>query len=60
MDGGQLREKARAFNVGFRQGALFSSQGGMRDYIRLCYTFYDEEKIEAGVRRLRQCLNEIS
>jgi len=56
MDGGGLREKARAFNVGFRQGALFSSQGGMPDYVRLCYTFYDEEKIEAGIRRIRQCL----
>ncbi len=56
VDGGELREKARGFNVGFRQGALFSSQGGMRDYIRLCYTFYDEEKIEEGIRRLGACL----
>lgn len=60
VDGGQLREKAREINVGFRQGALFSSQGGMRDYIRLCYTFYDEEKIEEGIRRLRQCLETFS
>jgi 2-aminoadipate transaminase len=60
VDGGQLREKTRAFNVGFRQGALFSSQSGMRDYIRLCYTFYDEEKIEEGIRRLRQCLDTFS
>ena len=60
VDGGELREKARAFNVGFRQGALFSSQGGMRDYIRLCYTFYDEEKIEEGVRRLKKCLDSSS
>jgi 2-aminoadipate transaminase len=56
LDGGELREKAREFNVGFRQGALFSSQGGMRDHIRLCYTFYDEEKIEEGIRRLGACL----
>jgi len=56
MDAGQLRDEARKFNVGFRQGALFSSQDGMRDYIRLCFTFYDEEKIEEGIRRLRQCL----
>jgi len=56
LDTGQLREKAREFDVGLRQGALFSSQGGMRDYVRLCFTFYDEEEIEVGVRRLRQCL----
>ena len=60
VDGGQLREKAREFSVGFRQGALFSSQGGMRDYIRLCFTFYDEEKIEVGIQRLRQCLDTFS
>jgi 2-aminoadipate transaminase len=56
VDTGQLREEARKFNFGFRQGALFSSQGGMRDYIRLCYAFYDEAKIAEGVRRLRGCL----
>ena len=60
VDTGQLREKAREFDVGLRQGALFSSQGGMRDYMRLCFTFYDEEKIEAGVRRLKQCLESLS
>jgi 2-aminoadipate transaminase len=59
VDGGGLREKAREFNVGFRQGALFSSQGGMHDYIRLCYTFYGEEEIEEGIQRLRQCLGSL-
>ena len=60
MDAVQLREKAREFNVGFRQGALFSSQGGIQDYIRLCYAFYDEEKIEEGIQRLKQCLDAFS
>jgi 2-aminoadipate transaminase len=60
LDGGKLREEARAFNVGFRQGALFSSRNGMQDYIRLCYTFYDEENIEEGIRRLRKCLESLS
>ena len=60
MDGGGLREKAREFNVGFRQGVLFSSQNGMLDYIRLCYTFYDEEKITEGIRRLKACLDTFS
>jgi 2-aminoadipate transaminase len=56
MDAGKLREVARKFNLGFRQGALFSSQGGMRDYVRLCYAFYNEEKIEEGIQRLKHCL----
>jgi 2-aminoadipate transaminase len=60
MDAGQLREEARVFNVGFRQGALFSSHGGMRDYVRLSYAFYDEEKIGEGIQRLRQCLDTFS
>lgn len=57
VDTGPLREEARSFDVGFRQGLLFSSRGGMRDYIRLCFAFYDEEKIEEGIRRLGRCLD---
>jgi DNA-binding transcriptional MocR family regulator len=60
IDAGQLREKARDFNVGFRQGVLFSSRGGMSEYIRLCFAFYDEEKIEEGIRYLGQCINTVS
>lgn len=60
VDAGQLRGEAREYKVGFRQGDLFSSQEGMRDYIRLGYTFYDEEKINEGIRRLKQCLDPIS
>lgn len=56
VDAEQLQQKARDFNVGFRPGIRFSSKGGMRDYIRLCYAFYEEEKIEEGIRRLGQCL----
>jgi 2-aminoadipate transaminase len=60
VDAGQLRDKAREFQVGFRQGVLFSSQGGMRDYLRLCYAFYDDEKIIKGIQRLKQCLDAFS
>ena len=59
VDTGQLREKARQFQVGFRQGILFSSQNGMSDHIRLCYAFYDEEKIKEGIQRLKQCLESL-
>lgn len=56
VDAEKLQQKALDFKVGFRPGIRFSSQGGMRDYVRLCYAFYDEEKIAEGIRRLRQCL----
>jgi DNA-binding transcriptional MocR family regulator len=59
LDTGQLREKARAFNVGLRQGVLFSSQDGLRDHMRLCFAFYGEENIEEGVLRLKQCLDAV-
>lgn len=60
VEAGQLRDATREFNVDFRQGVLFSSQGGMGDYIRLCFAFYDGEKIEEGIQRLRQYLASFS
>ena len=56
VDGGQFRHEALEFDVGLRQGALFSSQKGMHDCIRLSFCFYDSEAIEEGVKRLRDCL----
>jgi 2-aminoadipate transaminase len=60
MDAEQFQQKALGFNVGFRPGIRFSSQGGMRDFIRLCYAFYHEEKIAEGIQRLKQCLDTFS
>jgi 2-aminoadipate transaminase len=58
MDALQLQDKAGAFKVGFRPGARFSSQGGLRDYLRLCFAFYESEEIEEGIKRLAQCLTD--
>ncbi|HNS59777.1 MAG TPA: PLP-dependent aminotransferase family protein [Anaerolineales bacterium] len=54
MDIGALRKQAGAFNVDFRQGALFSSNGGLKNYMRLCFVMYEADKIEEGVQRLRE------
>ena len=56
VDAVELRQKAQEFEVGLRQGELFSSRMGMQDYIRLSFCFYGPEAIEEGVRRLRDCL----
>jgi 2-aminoadipate transaminase len=56
VDAEQLQQKALEVQVGFRPGIRFSSHAGMRDFIRLCFAFYDEEKIDEGIRRLRKCL----
>jgi DNA-binding transcriptional MocR family regulator len=56
VDGTELRRKAHEFKVDLRQGDLFSSQRGMKDYLRLSFCFYGSEAIEEGVKRLGDCL----
>lgn len=55
-DAGKLRLKAKAANVDFRPGDLFSSCGGLREYIRLSFCFYRSDEIVEGIKRLRECL----
>lgn len=57
MDIGALRKGAGAFNVDFRQGALFSSNGGLKNYMRLCFVMYEADKIEEGIKRIAECLS---
>jgi len=52
----ELRKQAQSFQVDFRQGTLFSSRGESQNYIRLCFAHYDEEHIEQGILRLKECL----
>jgi DNA-binding transcriptional MocR family regulator len=56
IDATELRKRAAGFKVDFRPGTLFSSRGGLKNYIRLCFVYYQEEEIEQGISRLRQCL----
>ncbi len=56
-DATELQKKAESFKVGFRAGVRFSSQGGMRDRIRLSCVFYKPEEIKEGIIRLKQCLD---
>ncbi len=52
----KLREQAAAHHVDFRPGSLFTSHGGLREYLRLGISFYDTDEIIDGVRRLAECL----
>ncbi len=56
IDATELRKKAQAFKADIRPGALFSSQNGLRNYMRLCFVFHDENEIEEGIVRLKECL----
>ena len=58
VDTGELRKKAKAFKVDIRQGALFSAETGMEEYMRLCFAFYGAEEIREGVKRLATCIKE--
>lgn len=55
MDAAEIRKQAKSYNVGIRQGALFSCENGLRNYVRLCFAYYDEAQIEEGILRLRKC-----
>ena len=59
LDAAALQKNAEMFNVNFRAGARFSSGEGMRDYIRLSFVYYEPDKIEEGLRRLKKCLESI-
>ena len=52
----QLRKQAKLLNVDIRPGTLFSCEAGLQDYIRLCFAHYEEEQIEQGILRLKECL----
>lgn len=57
INAGELQHRAEEFKVGFRPGTLFSCQDGVQDYIRLSFVFYEPDKLEQGVMRLKQSLD---
>jgi DNA-binding transcriptional MocR family regulator len=59
IDAKELRQSAAGFKVDFRPGALFSSRNRLKNHIRLCFVHYEEEKIQEGILRLKECLNPV-
>jgi DNA-binding transcriptional MocR family regulator len=56
LDGATLQKKAESSKVNFRSGIRFSSEEGMRDYIRLSFVYYEPDKLIEGVKRIKQCM----
>ncbi|HEY5731812.1 MAG TPA: aminotransferase, partial [Anaerolineales bacterium] len=56
IDTTKLRNTAKAFKVDIRQGTMFSSQSGLKNYMRLCFVYYKEDEIIEGILRLKECL----
>jgi DNA-binding transcriptional MocR family regulator len=55
-DAERLMEAAQAHGVNFRPGVRFSSNGGLRDAMRLCFAYYDEGRLAEGVIRLAEAI----
>jgi 2-aminoadipate transaminase len=55
----EFRKQARLLHVDVRPGPLFSCEGGLQNYMRLCFAYYDEEQMGQGVLRLRECFKTI-
>ncbi|MBE0695471.1 MAG: PLP-dependent aminotransferase family protein [Anaerolineaceae bacterium] len=55
-DAEPLMAHAEKFKVSFRPGVRFSSQGGLRDYARLCFAFYEADQLAEGIQRLARAL----
>jgi 2-aminoadipate transaminase len=56
IDTARLRKRAQSFKVDFRPGELFSSQNGLKESIRLSFSYYSPAKIENGIKQLAGCL----
>lgn len=54
MDSQSFAHKAKENDVNFQHGASFSSQQGLRNRIRLSFSFYDADKLQEGAKRLKK------
>ena len=52
MDAKRLRSKAKRRRVNFQPGIHFSSSGGLKNGMRLCFVHYDGRLLEEGIKRL--------
>ncbi len=59
LDSETLLQCAAAYKVSFRPGVRFSGRGGLRNYMRLSFAFYEDAQLREGVRRLRAALDSL-
>jgi len=53
VDTGKLKRIALDRKTGFQAGELFSSRGGLKNYIRLSFASYNESEIRDGIDQLK-------
>jgi DNA-binding transcriptional MocR family regulator len=54
VDAGKLKRIAIEHKTGFQAGELFSSCGGLKNYIRLSFARYNESEIREGIVQLKE------
>ena len=54
VDAEALLSEASRHNVGYQPGVRFSSRQGLKNYVRLCFSFYDTPKLETAAGRLAE------
>ena len=52
LDATALRGTAKRNGVNFQPGVNFSAGGDLHNFMRLCFVYYDSDRLREGVRRL--------
>lgn len=60
VDTTELRPRAQALQADLRPGPLFSSRNGFREYFRISVSFYNEDEIDQGLKRLKEALTTLT
>lgn len=58
IDAEKMLAAARQHHVGFLPGVKFSGQNGLKNYVRLSFSYYDVPELEEGARRLAKAIKD--
>ncbi len=56
MDADDLRSRVSDYEIGFQPGSRFSSRGELRHFLRLSFSYYNEDDILEGIERLSRLI----
>ena len=57
LDAAALRDTAKRNGVNFQPGVNFSAGGKLHNFMRLCFVYYDSDRLREGVRRLAEVIS---
>jgi len=56
IDTAELLPEARQHQVGYQPGIKFSSHQALKNYVRLSFSYYEKNELEAGIKRLGEVI----